>query len=82
MVFFRRRPGGDLNNWALVSMGGTCCWLIAINLSPVPYPLPNLLVWLLSGLALSRYTTTARADRRVTAGGAQPDYLELQLEPA
>ena len=57
LVFFRRRPPGDLAGWAIVSMGGTCCWLVAINLSPVPYPLPNLLVWLMSGIALIPFLT-------------------------
>ena len=28
-------------------------WIIAVMTSPVPYPLPNTLVWLFSGLALS-----------------------------
>jgi putative inorganic carbon (hco3(-)) transporter len=89
MVFFRRRPGGDLNGWAIVSMGGTCCWLVAINLSPVPYPLPNLLIWLLAGLALSPYTTRARRPSTtptqalpLPGGSEADDYLMLELEPA
>jgi O-antigen ligase len=61
LVFIRRRPPGDLAGWAIVSMGGTCCWLVAINLSPVPYPLPNLLVWLMSSIALIPYLTVARS---------------------
>jgi len=60
LVFLRRRPPGDLAGWAIVSMGGTACWLVAINLSPVPYPLPNLLIWLISGIALIPYLTVAR----------------------
>jgi putative inorganic carbon (HCO3(-)) transporter len=59
MVFLKRRPPGDLAGWAIVSMGGTACWLVAINLSPVPYPLPNLLVWLMSGIALMPFLTKA-----------------------
>ena len=31
LVFIRRRPPGDLAGWAIVSMGGTACWLVAIN---------------------------------------------------
>ena len=57
LVFVKRRPPGDLAGWAIVSMGGTACWLVAINLSPVPYPLPNLLVWLMSGIALMPFLT-------------------------
>lgn len=66
LVFIKRRQPGDLAGWALVSMGGTACWLVAINLSPVPYPLPNLLVWLMSGIALLPFLT--RGFRPETSG--------------
>ena len=72
LVFIRRRPPGDLAGWAVVSMGGTCCWLVAINLSPVPYPLPNLLVWLMAGIALMPYLASPRA-RRVVDNTTQAD---------
>jgi putative inorganic carbon (hco3(-)) transporter len=59
LVFFRRRPVGDLAGWRVASIGGTGCWLVAIMLSPVPYPLPNLLVWLESGIALMPYLASS-----------------------
>jgi putative inorganic carbon (HCO3(-)) transporter len=82
LVFIRRRPGGDLDGWAIVAMGGTCCWLIAINLSPVPYPLPNLLVWLLSGLALSPYLTTPRNPELEPAPATKATRSTKELEAA
>jgi putative inorganic carbon (HCO3(-)) transporter len=66
LVFLKRRPPGDLAGWAIVSMGSTCCWLVAINLSPVPYPLPNLLIWLFAGIALIPHLVSKRT---ATAGG-------------
>jgi putative inorganic carbon (HCO3(-)) transporter len=77
-VFFRRRGlKGDIAGWAIISMGGTCCWLVAINLSPVPYPLPNLLVWLESAIALSPYLV-ARSARLVNVD----EELPRELVPA
>ncbi|MDQ1540500.1 MAG: putative inorganic carbon ((-)) transporter [Actinomycetota bacterium] len=60
LVLFRRAPHGDLAGWRVASIGGTGCWLVAIMLSPVPYPLPNLLVWLESGIALIPYLAAPR----------------------
>ena len=81
LVFIRRRPAGDLAGWAIASMGGTCCWLVAINLSPVPYPLPNLLVWLMSGIALMPYLATAR-DTDTSELGANDAKDKAALDPA
>ena len=61
LVFFRRARSGDLAGWRVASIGGTGCWLVAIMLSPVPYPLPNLLVWLESGIVLIPYLATPRS---------------------
>ncbi len=57
LVFLRRTPMGDLAGWRVASIGGTGAWLVVIMLSPTPYPLPNLLVWLESGIALIPYLT-------------------------
>jgi putative inorganic carbon (hco3(-)) transporter len=40
----------DVEGWRLVLIAALTCWLVAIMVSPVPYPLPNDLVWLLGGL--------------------------------
>ncbi|WP_432490941.1 O-antigen ligase family protein [Kineococcus gypseus] len=48
----RRYPPGDLAQWYGVSLGLTAVWSVTIMLSPVPYPLPNTLTWLIAGIAL------------------------------
>jgi O-antigen ligase len=40
----------DVEGWRLVLLAALTSWLVAIMVSPVPYPLPNFLVWLLAGL--------------------------------
>jgi putative inorganic carbon (HCO3(-)) transporter len=40
----------DVEGWRLVLLAALTCWIVAIMVSPVPYPLPNDLVWLLGGL--------------------------------
>jgi putative inorganic carbon (hco3(-)) transporter len=40
----------DVEGWRLVLVASLACWLVAIMLSPVPYPLPTFLVWLLGGM--------------------------------
>lgn len=42
----------DLVGWRLVLTGGAAAWGVAVLLSPVPYPLPNYLLFLLAGLVL------------------------------
>lgn len=61
----RRAPVGDLTAWRVVALGALCAWIVAANTSPLPYPLPNALVWLLAGIASAGYTARpgpARAD--------------------
>jgi O-antigen ligase len=72
LVLFRRAPPGDLAGWRIASIGGTGCWLVTIMFSPVPYPLPNLLVWLMSGLALIPYLSTPSAPLRRAGVAASP----------
>jgi O-antigen ligase len=40
----------DVEEWRLVLLAALTCWVVAIMVSPVPYALPNYLVWLLGGL--------------------------------
>ncbi len=59
----RRRPAvpgaqpedDDAHGWRLVLVGVLVSWGVAANLSPLPYPLPNLLVWLVAGVASGSY---------------------------
>lgn len=39
--------------WRFVLLGTISGWAVAVMTSPVPYPLPNILVWLFSALALA-----------------------------
>ncbi|NAZ87601.1 O-antigen ligase family protein [Kineococcus indalonis] len=59
----RRGTPGDLEGWHVVSIGASAVWFTAIMLSPVPYPLPNALVWLLAGIALSTHLAEPRSRR-------------------
>lgn len=62
-----RRAKGDLAGWRIVSIGALSGWAVAIMSSPVPYPLPNLLVWLLPGVLASGYLTRGTDDGRPAA---------------
>ncbi|WP_432504992.1 O-antigen ligase family protein [Kineococcus arenarius] len=58
----RRRPedAPDLVTWRAVASGVTIGWCVAIMLSPMPYPLPNSLTWMMAGIALIPYLTRAQ----------------------
>ncbi|GAA2030143.1 O-antigen ligase family protein [Pseudokineococcus marinus] len=62
----------DLVGWRLVLTGGAATWGVALLLSPVPYPLPNYLVFLLAGMVLAPSSTSTADSRGVelTAGGS------------
>ncbi|MEJ5914117.1 O-antigen ligase family protein [Pseudokineococcus sp. 1T1Z-3] len=53
----------DLDGWRLVLTGGAATWAVTIMLSPVPYPLPNYLVFLLAGVVLAPALVRRRAPR-------------------
>jgi O-antigen ligase len=58
-----RSPDGDdsdMRGWWAVLLGGFCVWISAAMLTPLPYALPNLLLWLETGLVLSAYQTRSR----------------------
>ena len=56
-AFLRRAPVGDLSGWRVVALGAFCAWFVAANTSPLPYPLPNALLWLIAGIASAGYTS-------------------------
>lgn len=53
----RRRVRGDLVAWRGVLTAGGVAWLFACFLTPMPYPLLNLLPWLLAGIVLQDHLT-------------------------
>ena len=57
-VLQRRYDDAELVGWRAVSTGMTAVWGVTLMLSPVPYPLPNTLTWLLAGIALIPYVST------------------------
>ena len=57
----------DLHGWRLVLVGVVLSWGVAANLSPLPYPLPNLLVWLVAGVASGSYLVEKVPPRRSRA---------------
>ncbi len=69
------RHGADLAGWRLVLIGTGAVWLSCIMLSPVPYPLPNYLLWLLSGIVARPWLL--RAPDQSHHDAAQP----LQEDP-
>lgn len=46
----RRAPAGDLGAWRVVVLGVLIIWLSPAMASPLTYPLPNALLWLVAGL--------------------------------
>ena len=54
-VALRHWSNPELADWRLVFIGYACVWGTAIMVSPVPYPLPNDLLWLLAGLLLRHH---------------------------
>ena len=62
----RRAPIGDLTGWRVVALGAFCAWVVAANSSPLSYPLPNALVWLVAGIASAGWTSSVTARSRVT----------------
>lgn len=71
----RRHADGDLPGWRLVLTGGAATWGVAILLSPVPYPLPNYLVFLLAGIVLTPHLTPG-------SGGAEHGLSRVTGSPA
>jgi hypothetical protein len=67
-AFLRRPADADLDHWRLVFIGYACVWGVCIMVSPVPYVLPNSLLWLLAGL-LCGTGLDVQSDRAV---GEQP----------
>ena len=64
----RRAPAGDLTGWRVVALGTFCAWVVAANSSPLSYPLPNALLWLVAGIASAGWTSrvTGRSPVRAT----------------
>ena len=49
-----RRSGTPASaTWRVVTIGAGSAWAVSVLASPLPYPLPNTLIWLFSGLALA-----------------------------
>jgi O-antigen ligase len=66
-----RRPGdADLQGWRLVFIGYACVWGVCIMVSPVPYVLPNNILWLLAGILLRDHLTRPGADVTTDAAPA------------
>lgn len=59
---FRKVRAGDLDGWRVVALGTLCAWGVAAVSSPLPYPLPNLLVWLVPGVLAGSYLVRGGRD--------------------
>ena len=68
----------DLEGWRLVFVGYACVWFVCILVSPVPYVLPNNLLWVLGGMLLRAHLTEPGRDplpsppSRLSAEGLRP----------
>ncbi|WP_432544885.1 O-antigen ligase family protein [Kineococcus sp. SYSU DK002] len=63
-VLQRRYADPELVGWRAVSTGMTAVWAVTLMLSPVSYPLPNTLTWLLAGIALIPYVSSSRVSEQ------------------
>ncbi len=48
----------ELAGWRLVLIGTFAAWIVAALLSPLPYAMPNLLIWLLAGIVAAPRLTS------------------------
>jgi O-antigen ligase len=71
----RRQADDDLAGWWYVLVGAASVWLVVALLSPLPYPLPNSLLWLVTGIALTPYLTRTDAQPRIEAVRVTPRVL-------
>ena len=55
LAALRRPAEADLQAWRLVFIGYACVWAVCTMVSPVPYVLPNDLLWLLAGMVLREH---------------------------
>jgi putative inorganic carbon (HCO3(-)) transporter len=67
-----RRARGDLDGWRLVLIGAGTCWLVASMLGPVPYALPNQLVFVLAGIVLGPYLLRDETETESGTGSDVP----------
>lgn len=75
LALVRRRRRDSQPDFAVLLLGYGAAWTATVMLSPVPYPLPNTLLWLFAGVALRDYLTTSRTqlDEAGTSTVAQVD---------
>ncbi|MGY1604683.1 O-antigen ligase family protein [Geodermatophilus sp. SYSU D00815] len=69
----------DLADWRVILVGFGCVWGVVIMLSPLPYPLPNTLIFLMAGIVLRNHllprrdeVAAAPADAPGQAAGVSP----------
>jgi putative inorganic carbon (hco3(-)) transporter len=55
----------DLTDWRLVLIAFGSLWAVTIMVSPVPYQLPNNLLWLIAGMVLTDYLVGSEAENPV-----------------
>jgi putative inorganic carbon (hco3(-)) transporter len=68
LAVLRRPAESGLDGWRLVFIGYACVWGVCIMVSPVPYVLPNNILWLLAGLLLRDHLTWRRPAPDTGAG--------------
>lgn len=49
------RQKGDMQSFKILAVAAFIIWLVPTFSSPNPYPMPNFLMWLLTGIAAHRY---------------------------
>lgn len=71
-----------LRPWRDVLVGSFAAWFVAVLTSPVPYPLPNNLVWLFAGIVLGGHLLRAEVDERNTCTDVDPPSVARRFDRA
>ncbi len=65
----------DAYGWWMVTVGTTVGWVVAALSSPLPYPMPNLLVWVVAGIVITPHLTQPGSTRLAVAGAQHLEVL-------
>jgi O-antigen ligase len=71
LAVLNRPSDRELQSWRLAFIAFALMWGVTIMVSPVPYPLPNNLLWLSAGIILRDYLMSSRGGNTLSPSTAQ-----------